>query len=303
MPEKPNILDYMVDQQRGDSVYPYSRAITPNAEKLAQEGVTFSRTFCSAPHCSPSRATFWTGLYPSQHGVWNNVNVGNALTRGLYDGVKVWSEDFDPDEYRLRFCGKWHVSAHETPADRGFENADGSRKSTESRRDTFSLSAPPSTYEWDRHKERTAQKMAGTEGPQRGGVRGGKIERPGYCTFWLYGHGDDWPEYNRDVGNAIEFLKGIEPQRQRRVLYEDLVTDPEPVMRGICAFLGIPFDDAVLRPYQGGSKTYELGDPNLLDRSRIDPALATGWKENPPPQQLSPFTQEIAAELGYDLEE
>ncbi|MCC2685545.1 MAG: hypothetical protein K0R75_2444, partial [Paenibacillaceae bacterium] len=73
MGQKPNILIFYVDQQRGDSVAPYNRAITPHAAKLAKEGITFSQSYCPSPHCSPSRTTFWTGLYPSQHGVWNNV--------------------------------------------------------------------------------------------------------------------------------------------------------------------------------------------------------------------------------------
>ena len=56
-----------------------------------------------------------SGLYPTQHGVWNNVDVGNALSRGLNDGVRLWSEDLQAAGYRLYFTGKWHVSAEEGP--------------------------------------------------------------------------------------------------------------------------------------------------------------------------------------------
>ena len=49
--------------------------------------------------------TFFSGLYPSQHGVWNNVEVGNALSRGLSEGVKLWSEDLQENGYRLFFSG------------------------------------------------------------------------------------------------------------------------------------------------------------------------------------------------------
>ena len=77
----PNILIFMTDHQRGDTVLPEHPAITPNVDKLAREGVTFAETFCTAPHCSPARASFHSGLYPSGHGVWNNVCNEQALSQ------------------------------------------------------------------------------------------------------------------------------------------------------------------------------------------------------------------------------
>ena len=74
----------MTDHQRSDSVYPYNKAITPNVDSFATNGITFKNTFCPSPHCCLARATFFSGLYPSEHGVWNNVEVGNTLSRGLY---------------------------------------------------------------------------------------------------------------------------------------------------------------------------------------------------------------------------
>src|SRR5437773_7673101 len=42
---------------------------TPNIDKLAAEGFRFTRALSSNPVCSPTRATYLTGLIPSQHGV------------------------------------------------------------------------------------------------------------------------------------------------------------------------------------------------------------------------------------------
>jgi phthiocerol/phenolphthiocerol synthesis type-I polyketide synthase E len=115
---------------------------------------------------------------------------------------------------------------------------------------------------------------------------------------WLFAE-KGWAVHNR---NAMDFLRGIADGRQHWVRYEDLVGDPEATMQQICGFLGIPFDDAVLHPYQGIRATFELGDPNLLAHAGIDPALATAWEKNPPPQRLSPFTKDVAAELGYTVD-
>lgn len=42
---------------------------TPHIDGLAAQGVRFARAYAVNSVCSPSRATFFTGLMPSQHGV------------------------------------------------------------------------------------------------------------------------------------------------------------------------------------------------------------------------------------------
>ena len=116
---RPNFLIFMSDHQRGDTVLPGHPAVTPHVDRLAREGVSFTQVYCPTPHCSPAKATFHTGLYPSRHGVWNNVGGGQALARGLKPGVRLWSEDLRDAGYELAFCGSWHVSAVESPADWG----------------------------------------------------------------------------------------------------------------------------------------------------------------------------------------
>src|SRR5690554_5173389 len=64
---RPNILWYCADQLRGDAIgpsgNPYVR--TPNLDRLAAMGTTFTSAYCQAPICTPSRASFLTGKYPS----------------------------------------------------------------------------------------------------------------------------------------------------------------------------------------------------------------------------------------------
>ncbi|MBZ0297375.1 MAG: sulfatase-like hydrolase/transferase [Anaerolineae bacterium] len=70
----PNILWICTDQQRYDTIHalnnPYIH--TPNIDRLVSEGVAFTHAFCQSPICTPSRASFLTGMYPSSvHGCMN----------------------------------------------------------------------------------------------------------------------------------------------------------------------------------------------------------------------------------------
>ncbi|MFW6223307.1 MAG: sulfatase [Spirochaetota bacterium] len=67
---QPNIVVFVADDAGWDdsSVYGNRRVRTPNIQRLADTGMTFSRAFVTSPQCSPSRASMLTGLYPHQTG-------------------------------------------------------------------------------------------------------------------------------------------------------------------------------------------------------------------------------------------
>lgn len=74
-PERPNLILIMTDQQRWETVGAYGALDieTPTLDRLAAEGVLFDRAFVPVPLCTPSRASVFTGQYPSRHGVRTNL--------------------------------------------------------------------------------------------------------------------------------------------------------------------------------------------------------------------------------------
>jgi len=205
--DRPNILVFMTDQQRADSLY---RAKMPNLDRFRSEGITFRNAYTVSPHCCPSRATFFSGLYPSQHGVWNNVYANNCLSRGLYEDVRLFSEDLHECGYRMYFSGKWHVSALESPLDRGFDVMDEPVRRP-GKRCTYQVGRPnkapyrhvrPATTNWEPYRGLVQRRQE--ERSQ------GEIIRQGYPPFTLYGEDEDVFQDREVVDSALARLDAME---------------------------------------------------------------------------------------------
>ncbi|MBA3260953.1 MAG: sulfatase-like hydrolase/transferase [Thermoleophilaceae bacterium] len=78
---KPNLILLVTDQQRAPQHWPRDRAwldeLMPHDAELRRTGVSFTRAFTATAMCSPSRASFLTGTYPSRHGVTLTLTEGD----------------------------------------------------------------------------------------------------------------------------------------------------------------------------------------------------------------------------------
>jgi arylsulfatase A-like enzyme len=121
-PGAPNVLIFMPDQQNGATILPGSPVVKPNMDRFLTEAVAFNSAHCPAPHCCPSRASFMTGWYPSEHGVYNNVTTETAIHPNPYPGTPFWGLWLKQAGYTMGYAGKIHVGRDVTPETCGFEN-------------------------------------------------------------------------------------------------------------------------------------------------------------------------------------
>jgi hypothetical protein len=121
----------------------------------------------------------------------------------------------------------------------------------------------------------------------------------------LFGAGESlWARAN---SNILSFLSRIEPEREIRIRFEELAREPAFVLMRLCSFLGIPFEEAVLRPYEGKRMTdgvrpglVALGDVDFCCRDRIDPEPADRCERIRLPMKLTAAAP-VARLLGYEL--
>ncbi len=122
---KPNVLFISIDDLRPSlGVYGDSIAITPNIDKLAMDGITFTDSYCQSAVCAPSRASLMTGIRPDSTLVWHlgdkfrelkpdavtmpqyfskhgyhTVNIGKIFHNYMPDSVSWDEPDLRPARY------------------------------------------------------------------------------------------------------------------------------------------------------------------------------------------------------------
>lgn len=100
--KRPNILFITTDQQHWNTIgYINPEVKTPNLDRLTKQGVAFHRAYTANPTCTPARASWITGLYPSQHGAY-------SLGTKLMEDVPTLGDIFQKNGYRTALVGKGH---------------------------------------------------------------------------------------------------------------------------------------------------------------------------------------------------
>ncbi|NCB08739.1 MAG: hypothetical protein EOM73_11295 [Bacteroidia bacterium] len=100
----PNIILIFTDQQnaRTMSATGNPHLKTPAMDRLAEQGVLFTQTYCTSPVCGPSRSSIVTGRMPHETGVeWNGQSISDEIPNS--------GEIFRNAGYQTVWAGKWHL--------------------------------------------------------------------------------------------------------------------------------------------------------------------------------------------------
>jgi len=103
----PPILILMCDQQRADAMSCAGTVPlkTPNMDRIAADGVRFPNACTVSPICMPARASFVSGIYPHNHGMWMN--------RGELPGDdETFFHHLQKAGYHVAYVGKSHFYEH-----------------------------------------------------------------------------------------------------------------------------------------------------------------------------------------------
>jgi|ETNmetMinimDraft_4_1059912.scaffolds.fasta_scaffold19482_1 arylsulfatase A-like enzyme len=129
---KPNIvLIYIDDYGWRDVGFNGSKFYeTPNADRIAREGMVFRSAYSNGPNCAPSRACLMSGLYSPRHGIYTvaNSDRGRASLRKiiptknttvLANEFVTMAEALKRGGYATATMGKWHLG--KDPTTQGFD--------------------------------------------------------------------------------------------------------------------------------------------------------------------------------------
>ncbi|WP_238403305.1 sulfatase-like hydrolase/transferase [Paenibacillus mesophilus] len=106
--ERPNVIVFFTDQQRWDTtgVHGNPLGLTPNFDRMAQEGTHLYNSFTCQPVCGPARSCLQTGMYATTTGCYrNNIPLPHEK--------RTLAHYFKDAGYETGYIGKWHLSKHE----------------------------------------------------------------------------------------------------------------------------------------------------------------------------------------------
>jgi len=107
MSANPNIILFITDQQRADTINALGASwmITPNLDRLVKEGTSFTKCYTTSPVCVASRSSLFTGYYPHSTGVFTNFQAWEP----------TWVKQLADTGYHCVNMGKMHINPYDKP--------------------------------------------------------------------------------------------------------------------------------------------------------------------------------------------
>ena len=118
VPDKPNVLYIMTDQQSWDMISAIGGNkyfSTPNMDRLVKSGFTFTNAYCASPLSMPSRWALLTGTAPAQFNARRNATYPSAKDKIVnYVRENALGSLFQKGGYETYYAGKVHVAFSKT---------------------------------------------------------------------------------------------------------------------------------------------------------------------------------------------
>jgi arylsulfatase A-like enzyme len=106
------------DTGRWLGVYGHRGVSSPRLDRLAAEGILFTRAYAAAPQCSPSRGALFTGRYPHSNGLIGLANRGFEY----HEGVRTLPQILSDAGWYSALFGMQHETSY--PSRLGFNTFD-----------------------------------------------------------------------------------------------------------------------------------------------------------------------------------
>ncbi len=115
--KKPNVVVIVADQwskRVADGRNNAPHVQTPGLTRLLEEGVSFDNSYSVFPLCCPTRASFYTGMYPHHHNINDNEEIIRIFKGKLdkRDDIKTMGEYFKDAGYKTAYFGKEHAGGY-----------------------------------------------------------------------------------------------------------------------------------------------------------------------------------------------
>ena len=189
-----NVLFIISDDLTANALSCYGNTVskTPNIDRLADQGVRFTRAYCQATYCGPSRASFLSGYYPHATGV-----LGYESPRPEIGDRATWPQHFKNNGYYTARVSKIYHMGVPGGIEEGSDGADDPASWTE----RFNSQGP----EW----------KAPGEGETLENNPDGKKPAVGGNTFVVVeAEGDDMVHSDgKTAAKAVELLKAHKDER------------------------------------------------------------------------------------------
>ena len=127
--ETPNIVIIVCDDLNDsiEGIGGHPQAYTPNINRIATSGVTFTNAASNAPICGPSRASMWSGVHPINSGMYGGNQQNNRWYNNAYlkDKKTLFDALINDGGYYNFATGKIHHNGHESPYNGNANNTGG----------------------------------------------------------------------------------------------------------------------------------------------------------------------------------